>query len=97
MKAFKEKKPRSLSARKLYWRICLGFCFRGPITQAQELPNFSAFVAIFLGFGRPIIGLTEGVFSIADSFLNEVQCLCHTIISFLLRRDRFTAATPTAM
>jgi len=80
-----EKKPFSLKAlnsHKLYWRTYLS-CFAGPIAQAQELPNFSAFVAIFLGFGRSIIGLTEGMFSIADSFVNQVQRLCHTIISFL--------------
>ena len=73
---------KALNSHKLYWRTYLS-CFAGPIAQAQELPNFSAFVAIFLGFGRSIIGLTEGMFSIADSFVNQVQRLCHTIISFL--------------
>src|ERR1700690_3974798 len=76
---FGEKKPCSLRARKLYGRLCLRFLLRGPIAQAQELPNFSAFVAIFVGFGRSIVGLTEGMFSIADSFLNQVQRLCHTL------------------
>jgi hypothetical protein len=58
----------------------LRFLFASPIAQAQKFPDLAAFVAIFLGFGRSIVGLTEGMFSIADSFLNQVQRLCHTII-----------------
>ncbi len=75
---FEEIKPPSREAFKLYWRTCLGLLLWTPIAQAQELPNFSAFVAIFLGFGRSVIGLAEGMFSIADCFLNQVQCLSHT-------------------
>ena len=64
---------------KLYWRSFLGsLLLCDPVTQAQELPYLAAFVAIFLGFGRSIIGLAEGVFGISDSVLNQVQCLCHT-------------------
>jgi hypothetical protein len=73
-----EKKPRSLEACKLYGRTCLGFLLGTPIAQAQELPNLSAFVAIFLGFGRSIVGLAEGMFGIADCLLNQVQRLSHT-------------------
>jgi hypothetical protein len=84
---------------KLYWRSrsCLGFLFGAPISQAQELPNFSAFVAIFLGFGRSIVGLAEGMFGIADSFLNQVQRLCHTQSFIPRRRCRCIAAPRTAM
>jgi hypothetical protein len=73
-----EKKPLSLVAGKLYGRTNLGSLLGAPISQAQKMPYFAAFVAIFLGFGRTIVGLSEGMFGIADSFLNQVQRLCHT-------------------
>jgi hypothetical protein len=66
-------------ARPQFMRWALGVLLVGPITQAQELPNLSAFVAIFLGFGRSLVGLAEGMFSIVDSFLNQVQSLSHTL------------------
>jgi len=72
-------------ARKLYGRTFLGSLLGGPISQSQELPYLAAFVAIFLGFGRSVVGLAEGMFGIADSFLNQVQRLCHTL-SFITRR-----------
>jgi len=56
----------------------LGPLLGAPFSQAQELPYLAAFVAIFLGFGRSVVGLAEGMFGIADSFLNQVQRLCHT-------------------
>jgi hypothetical protein len=74
----KEKKPRSREACKLCWRISLGLLFPGPIAQSQEFPNLSAFVTIFLGFGRSVIGLAERMFGVSHGFLNQVQRLCHT-------------------
>jgi hypothetical protein len=58
--------------------LALNLYFAGPIAQAQELPNLSAFVAVFLGFGRATIDLAEGMFGVDDCFLNQVQGLCHT-------------------
>ena len=75
---FEEKIPPSLEACKLDGRTSLGLQLWTPFAQAQELPNLSAFVAIFLGFGRSIIGLAEGMFGIADCFVNQVQRLSHT-------------------
>ena len=70
-------------AGKLYGRTCLERVLRcllgAPFSQAQELPYLAAFVAIFLGFGRSVVGLAEGMFGIVDSFLNQVQRLCHTL------------------
>jgi hypothetical protein len=55
----------------------LGLCILSPITQAQNFANFAAFVAIFLGFGRSAIDLTEGMFGVCDGILNRVQGSCH--------------------
>jgi len=63
---------------KLFLALGAGLDFLSPIAQAQEFPDLSAFVSIFLGFGRPIINLTERMFCISDSFLNQVKRFGHT-------------------
>jgi hypothetical protein len=81
----REKEPRSRLRANFVGGFRLDLLFAGPIAQTQELADFSPFVTIFLGFGRSIVGLTEGMFSTSNRILNHVQRLCHTFSPLLHR------------
>ena len=66
-----------------------GRAFSSPVTQFDVFLDLSSFVAVFLGFGRTIIGLAEGVFGIANDFCDGFYGFAHSFV-FLLSPD-----TPT--
>lgn len=53
--------------------------FSGPIVQADNFADFAAFVAVFLRFRGALLGLAEGVFCVADGFVDQVQRFSHTV------------------
>ena len=46
---------------------------RGPISELEELLNFSPLVAVLLWFGLPVRQLTERVSRVSDDIKNQIQ------------------------
>ena len=84
--------PRAGRANSLVELLLLNICFAGPIAQMQQLSNLSAFVAIFLVFGRSAAALGEWMFGITDDLLNQVQGLYHGLSFLFCGSDRHCAA-----
>ena len=53
---------------------------RPPITQANELLYFPAFVTVFLCFDRTIVGFSEGVLGVTYDFCDQVQRFGHSYV-----------------
>ena len=66
------------------WRKGRGlkFQFGAPVVQPDDFLYFAAFVPVFLGLGRSLLALAEGVFGVADGFVNQVQRFRHTAFFF---------------
>ena len=56
----------------------LGRALRRPVPQLDVFFYLAALIAMFLGFGRPIVGLTKRRFWIANDFSDGVYRFAHT-------------------
>ena len=52
--------------------------FGRPVSQLDILFNLAALVAMFLGFCRPVVGLTKRRFGVSDDFSDGVYRFAHT-------------------
>ncbi|HEX4645884.1 MAG TPA: hypothetical protein VH598_09770 [Verrucomicrobiae bacterium] len=58
--------------------------FRQPGAHVQIPFDFSALVAVFLGFFWMTVGFSEGMFAVTYGFGDCIQRFCHIKLSFLL-------------
>ena len=59
-----------------------------PVTQFQILLNLASFIAVFLGFHGTILGLSEGVFGVANDFTDGVKEFAHIKDTFRRMRTK---------
>ena len=71
----------------------LKFRLGGPIVQPDHFLYLAAFVPVFLGLGRSLLGLAEGVFGVAYGIVDQVQRLSHRAFFF----DRIAVVRQQAM
>jgi hypothetical protein len=65
-----------------------------PIVQTDDFSYLAAFVSVFLCFRGTLLGLAEGVFCVADGFVDQVQRFSHTV--FFLAAGLFSSTNPAA-
>jgi len=60
----------------------LKFWFCRPVVQPDDFLHLAAFIPVFLGLGRPLLGLAEGMLGVPNGFVNQVQRFSHTAFFF---------------